>query len=193
MSDGSVPSLHNYGVLLTTVMAGVVTGFSILIVYLLPLLISERSVLGLALLIPVALFVALLLKALLSRAAINVGVDEVAAKVCGIKTRRIPWHQVGKVKKVRVTNGYQYVDIYHIVPRQDRGRACEFFVNFCGDIVFTQDISNLRGLLDHINVFAQQFQVPLVVFDTEAAAAKIRNEKTPRYWQKIEEIPVAEL
>ena len=53
-----------------------------------------------------------------------------------------------------------------------------------------------RNLLDRINFYSQQYNIPLVVWDTEAATAKLATKRGPGYWRrataKIPEVRVAE-
>jgi hypothetical protein len=120
----------------------------------------------------------------------------ISAKALGIRTRAIKWRDVKKIRKARVTNGYVYVENFNIQDSKKHDVVCRFFVNFCGNIAFSQDIRGLRNLLNRVNFYARQHEIPLVIWDTEAAAAKLASEKGPGYWRRataqIPEVRVAE-
>jgi len=113
-----------------------------------------------------------------------------------LETKSIRWEDIKRIRKVRVTNGYNYVDNFRVVDRMPRGLICRFFVNLCGDIVFNHEISDLRGLLEQVNSFARQHNIPLFVWDTEAAGAKVRAKTGTEKWRQgiaeIEDVRVTE-
>jgi hypothetical protein len=132
----------------------------------------------------------------LSRATIVVDDRHIAAYMFGIQTKAIRWQDIKKIRKQRVYNGYNYVDSFHVVDRRPRSLICKFFANVCGDIVVCHEISNLSGLLQQINSFARQYDIPLVVWDTEAAGAKLETKTGKEYWKeavaKVEEVRVTQ-
>jgi hypothetical protein len=93
------------------------------------------------------------------------------------------WIDTKKIRKSRVTNGYAYVESFDVHDKETHGCACRFLVNFCGTIEFTQDIRGLRGLLAEVDLYARQYGIPLVAWDTEAAGGKLAAQKGPRYWR----------
>jgi hypothetical protein len=187
---------YRYNAALTALLSCVVIGLVPLTLYMFISFVRSVDPLGVSLAALVSLVPILLFRSLLSRASIAVDNRRIAACVLGIETKAIRWEDIKKVRKVRVTNGYAYVDSFHVMDRKPRNLICRLFVNLCGDIVFTQDISDLRSLLQQLNFYAQQHEILLVVWDTEAAVDRFRTKSGTRYWRqavaKIEEVKVVE-
>jgi hypothetical protein len=132
----------------------------------------------------VALFPLLLSRAVLTRASIVVDERGISTQAFGIKTRSIAWNDVKKIMKVRVSNGYSYVDNFSIQDKIARIFICRLFINFCGNVVFSQDIRDLRYLLDEINFYARRYKIPLFVLDAEGATATGAARGHVGYWKR---------
>ena len=126
------------------------------------------------------------LLALLSRTSIAVDEQCIASCLFGIRIKVIRWRDAARIRKVRVTNGYSYVDSYHVVGRNPDNLVCRYFSNLCANIVFTQEIRKLSSVIGEINEHARRFAIPLVVSDAEAAA-KLRANKWTTL--KVDEVP----
>jgi hypothetical protein len=189
-------TVYRYNVVLTAFLMCVTGAMSALLLTMLNYFVRALDLVGIIVTAVTFVFVILVLRALLSRATIVVDDRQIAAYTLGMRTKAMRWQDIKKIRKVRVTNGYNYVDSFDVVDRRPHNPVCRFFlVNLCGDIVFTQDISDMRGLLQQINFCARQHDVPLVVSDSEAAVAKLRTKTGKEFWKEAfakEEVRVTE-
>lgn len=175
-------TVYRYNVALTVFFTCMTAAFAAFTLIFLIVFVRPFDLVGIMLTALSFLFVFVFLRVVLSRATIVANDRHIAAYMLGMQSRVIRWQDIKKIRKVRASNGYNYVDSFDVVDRMPRRLICKLvFVNLCGDIVFTQDISDLRGLLQQVNSFAQQHDIPLVVCDTEADHAKLRT-KTGREW-----------
>ena len=181
---------------MTAGVTSVAVTVGILDVYLLLFFAQRHDLLGVLIMIVLSSFPVLLVRAVLSRASIVVSEADISATFFGLKIKSIEWTNIQKITKSRVYNGYAYTDIFHVQDR-DHQAICRFLINLCGNLVFTQDIHTLRGLLSEVNLYAKRHNIPLAVWDTEAAAAEVRSRQGGSYWKrataKIPETRVREL
>lgn len=123
--------------------------------------------------------------AALCRTAIEINNVGIAACILGIKSRVIKWQDIKMIIKFRGSNGYQYVDTYLVHENRDQNIVIRGFINILGHVVFTQEIDELRDLLNRINFFAKQYGIPLAVRDMQASASKLAEEKNLGYWRML--------
>jgi hypothetical protein len=195
MSENRV-SIYHYGAAMTVGVASMTVAVGILDVYLLFFFAKSHDLLGALIMIALSPFPVFLVRAVLSRVSIVVSEVKIAATLFGLQIKSIEWTNIQKIIKSRVYNGYAYIDIFHVQDR-NHNSICKFFINLCGNLVFTQDIHNLRGLLSEVNLYARRHNIPLAVWNTEAAAAELRSRQGGSYWKrataKILETTVREL
>jgi hypothetical protein len=181
---------YRYSVVLRLGLGGVTF---LCLFFLLYLLVSSISDADLLEMLPVPLLawgVIIYLRTFLSRSSILLDDQLIAACMFGFRTKVIKWQDVAKIKKIRGTNGYTYVDSYQLFDRRSHNLICRFLlVNLCGSILFTQEIHNLEGLVQEINLHARRHAIPLVMWDAEATANLRAKE-----WSvlRVEEVPVDE-
>jgi hypothetical protein len=120
-------------------------------------------------------------------ARFSLSVDDVAisALFLDMKTKSIAWRDVKKIRKLRLAQGYGfYGDSFEICDSK-HNLICSYFTNLCGSVRFSQEIQNIQILLDQINLKAQEYSIPLVVWDLQEASR--------RRAKKITEVPISKL
>ena len=133
----------------------------------------------------------------LTYAPIGISDDGIAAYKLGWKMKSVRWPDVKKIQKMRFWNmgARAYQDRFYVYDG-DFGTRRKLMVNLRGPIVFTDEIRELRELLNRINGYARRYGFPLVVLDQEAAS-KLAVQKGAGYLGRVaptaDEVRVTEL
>jgi hypothetical protein len=168
-----VPSIYRYNSVMVVLASLVTLVCALFVPFLGWLFIPRRDVTGIAIMIVISPLPLVFLGALLSRQTLIVDEAGVSARVMGVRAKTLGWGQVGKISKRRsIGYGGVYTETFQIQDATEHSLICRYFVNFCGNIAFTEDIRCLRDLLDQLNFYARQYKIPLVVIDGEAAAGR---------------------
>ena len=79
------------------------------------------------------------------------------------------------------------MDRYQILDGKRRaGAICRYLANLCGAITFTQEIHNLRHLLDELNTRAREYNIPLFSHDLEARHRELAAQRgQPGGWKRM--------
>jgi hypothetical protein len=181
--------VYRYNRAAVVLCVAVTLAFAWLVPYLLFLSVRHEDLLNMAVAVLVGVLPVAGFGAVLSRASLAVDEVGISASTFGVRTRALRWGEVKRIKKLRLPNGipvkgYGYSDQFHIQDGRKHSPLCRLLVNVCGNIVFTQDIHDLRRLLDQINVYARQYNIPLVVQDSEANAAGLASDPQFGYWRR---------
>ncbi len=133
----------------------------------------------------------------LTYALIGISDDGITAYKLGWKMKSIRWQDVKKIQKMRFWNmGARAYQGRFYVYDGDFGTRRKLMVNLRGPIVFTDEIRELRELLNRINGYARRHGFPLVVLDQEAAS-KLAVQKGAGYLGRVaptaDEVRVTEL
>jgi hypothetical protein len=132
----------------------------------------------------------------LTYAPIDISDEGIAAYKLGWKMKSTRWQDVKKIQKMRFWNmgARAYQDRFYVYDG-DFGTRRKLMVNLRGPIVFTDEIRELRELLDRINGYARRYSFPLVALDQEAAS-KLAAQKGAGYLgraaPKTDEVKVTE-
>ena len=187
--------VYRYSYLISAIYLCVLIALLVFSLFILVFFVRSFDVWCIAFMSLVGVFLLFLLRGMLSRVPILIGDDGITARVFGIKLKTVQWKNVKKIRKIRAYNGYTYVDSFRILT-ESSNYLCRFFAKICNGIEFTQDIRDLRELLDRLNFYAHQYGISLVVRDTQAAGAKLSGDQGPGYWKRataeIPEVKVAE-
>jgi hypothetical protein len=194
--NGASRSVYRYNIAVSAMIAGAAFVSTAIVITGFVLFAESRDRAGILIVTVLVAFPILLFRAALTRTSIVLDRSGISARAFGINTRRMEWRSVAKITKSRVTNGYIYVDSINVVEGGQKSLLCRFFANLCGDIRIGQDIRDFRELLARINSYAREYEIPLFVWDTEAAAAKVASDRSPGYWRRatahIPEVRVAQ-
>lgn len=153
----------------------------------LALLLFEKGITGLAITFLLFALGWILLVAIgaLVDAPIHISDEGIAASKMGWTTKGICWQDVISVKKRHLYNpaSLRYDDTFYVNDRDYRG-PLYWFPNLYGPIIFSDQLCDVRDLLDRINGYARRFGFPLVVVDEEAAkrAAALHSAG---FWQRM--------
>ena len=174
---------YNYSAAITFILSIITCFAAIVFLPLLPYFLSRREWMAMSIDVVFAIVPVLLFRATMCRASIKINEDGIAAFIFGFEAKTISWKNMTKIRKTRVTNGYNYVDSFSVFDG-NHSLICRYFVNVCGGIMFSQDIRGLRDLLDKVSFYARRYEVPLVVLDTEAAAKEFARDQAPGRWKR---------
>jgi len=107
----------------------------------------------------------------LTYAPIGITDDAITAYKLGRRMKSIRWQDVKKIQKIRFWNmgARAYQDRFYVYD-DDFGTRRRLLFNLRGPFVFTDEIRELRDLLNSINSYARRHGFPLVVSDQEAAS-----------------------
>jgi len=178
-------TVHGYNRAIVLGMAGVTLLVAWVALYLEYIFIPRRDFLGIAILLFLSYYAVLCFRALLSKACIVLDETGISAKALGMRTKSIRWGNVKKIRKLSLTLGHGYVSSFRIYEARKHNIICNFFLNVCGDIVFNQDIRGLRDLLDQVNFYAREHNIPLVVSDSQSKAARLAPLRGVEYWRGL--------
>jgi hypothetical protein len=134
------------------------------------LLRAENTIIGTFLATSGALFIFLSAFGSLMCSSIAVNDKGIAAHNYGRTLKFVQWRDVTKIKKVKRWNAgsRSYEDVFHVFDGEFPALR-ERMVNLRGPIVFTDQIRDLRKLLDRINEYSRRYHFLLVTLDQEAA------------------------
>jgi hypothetical protein len=139
----------------------------------------------------------LIVIAALTYAPISISDYGIVTYKLGWRMKSIRWQDVTKIQKMRFWNmgARAYQDRFYVY-NGDFGTRRRLLVNLRGPIVFTDEIRELRDLLNRINSYARRHGFPLVVSDQEAAS-NAAAQKGAGYLERVaptpEEVRVSEL
>jgi hypothetical protein len=121
----------------------------------------------------------------LTRTSIVIDEGGVSASAFGMRLKSTQWGEVKRIRKTRSPGYSGHCTVsFQIEDENTHPAVCRFFVNVCGNVAFTQEIRGLRDLLDQINFYAREYKISLVVWDIQAAGAKLAPLKGSAYWRQ---------